>query len=262
MSLLEVDGLTIHYAARRGLHVTPAVNNLSFSVQPGETLALVGESGSGKTTTGYALLPEDAHITARTLRFEQQDLITLTAGARQQLPGGRIGMIFQDALSALNPLMSVGSQVAEAVFLHQRVSYREARKRALILLEQVRIPAPAQRYNAWPHQLSGGMRQRVVIAMALAGHPALLIADEPTTALDVTIQADIIRLLATLQHETGTAILLITHDLGVVAELADRMVVMRHGECVETQAAWPLYHHPQHPYTQLLMAARPSSGGQ
>ncbi len=264
MSLFEAQALTIRYASGRGEDLPPAVNNLNFTLNKGETLALVGESGSGKTTTGHALLgllPETAQITAKILRFDHYDLQSLSASDRRQLRGGGMAMVFQDALSALNPLMTVGQQISEAVRLHQRLSRRDAKARAVALLEQVRIPHPLQRFNAWPHQLSGGMRQRVVIAMALAGNPSMLIADEPTTALDVTLQAEIIRLLATIQQETGTAILLVTHDLGVVAELADRVMVMRHGECVESADAGTIFRNPQHPYTRQLMAARPVPGG-
>ncbi|MFB5081587.1 ATP-binding cassette domain-containing protein [Raoultella sp. C349492] len=260
MALLEVENLTITYREQS----QPAVKRLSFSIETGETLALVGESGSGKTTTGYALLgllPAEANITADRFCFEGQDLRYLSEDGLRNLRGGRIGMVFQDALSALNPLMTVGSQIAEAVRLHHRVGRKEAKARALALLHKVRIPLAEQRYASYPHQLSGGMRQRVVIAMALAGNPVLLIADEPTTALDVTIQAQIIRLLVALQQETGTAILLITHDLGVVAELADRVAILRNGECLETQPAGLLYHQPQHAYTRQLMNARPLAEG-
>ncbi len=261
MALLEVSNLTITYRGQD----QAAVKQLDFSIEAGETLALVGESGSGKTTTGYAvlgLLPAEAIVTADRLEFEGQDIRHFNQAELGRLRGGRIGMIFQDALSALNPLMTVGNQIAEAVRLHHRVGRKEAKSRALALLRQVRIPMADERYASYPHQLSGGMRQRVVIAMALAGNPALLIADEPTTALDVTIQAQIIRLLAALQQETGTAILLITHDLGVVAELADRVAVLRNGECLETQPAARLYQQPQHAYTRQLLSARSVAGGQ
>jgi len=264
MLLLEVEALSVNYLNNGEPSATPAVNVLSFSVSAGETLALVGESGSGKTTTGYALLgllPAEAQISAKKLQFAGQDLRQLSDKQCRHLRGGRIGMIFQDALSALNPLMSVGAQIAEAVALHHPVSRREAKARALELLGKVRIPEAARRYDDYPHQLSGGMRQRVVIAIALAGNPSLLIADEPTTALDVTIQAQIIRLLATLQQEMNTAILLITHDLGVVAELADRVAVLRHGECLEQQSVTQLFHHPQHAYTRQLLTSRPIPGG-
>ena len=247
MALLEVENLTIRYG-----DAAPAVNQLSLSIRAGETLALVGESGSGKTTTGYALLgllPAEAQVSAERLMFAGQDLRHCNETQLRQLRGGRIGMIFQDALSALNPLMTIGDQITEAVKLHHPLNRQAAKARTLALLQQVRIPMAEQRYHSYPHQLSGGMRQRVVIAIALAGEPQLLIADEPTTALDVTIQAQIIRLLATLQKETGTAILLITHDLGVVAELADRVAVLRNGVCLEQQSALQLYQQPQHAST-------------
>ncbi len=259
MALLEVENLTVRYGLAE-----PAVNRLSFSIHAGETLALVGESGSGKTTTGYALLgllPAEAEISADRLTFEGQDVLHSTEVQLRKLRGGRIGMIFQDALSALNPLMTIGQQISEAVSLHHSLSRQAAKARALALLQQVRIPMAEQRYHSYPHQLSGGMRQRVVIAMALAGEPQLLIADEPTTALDVTIQAQIIRLLGALQKETGTAILLITHDLGVVAELADRVAVLRNGICLEQQPALQLYQQPQQAYTRQLLNARPIAGG-
>ena len=260
MALLEVENLTIRYG-----DAASAVSQLSFTINAGETLALVGESGSGKTTTGYALLdllPAEANVSADRLMFEGQDLRHCTDAQLRQLRGGRIGMIFQDALSALNPLMTIGDQIAEAVRLHHPLKRKAAKMRALELLQQVRIPMPEQRYHQYPHELSGGMRQRVVIAMALAGEPQLLIADEPTTALDVTIQAQIIRLLTTLKEQTGIAILLITHDLGVVAELADRVAVLRNGVCLELQPALQLYRQPLHAYTRQLLDARPVAGGQ
>ncbi len=262
--LLQVEGLRVTYRASGGEPAAPAVKDLSFELAAGETLALVGESGSGKTTTGYALLgllPAAAAVEARRLAFEGADLLRADERRLQQIRGGRIGMIFQDALSALNPLMTVGDQIAEAVRIHRRVNRRTARQQALALLKKVRIPQAESRLDDYPHRLSGGMRQRVVIAMALAGNPSLLIADEPTTALDVTIQAQIVGLLLALQQELGMAILLITHDLGVVAEMADRVAVLRYGECLEHQDAAALYRAPRHPYTRQLLAARPPMGG-
>ncbi len=254
MSLLDVDGLEVDYGSHR------AVRGLSFQLGPNETLALVGESGCGKSTTGLALLgllPVSAQVRARRLRFAGQDLLNLDERGRRALRGGGIGLVFQDALSALNPIMRVGEQVAEAVRLHHACSRAQAAERALALLRQLRIPEPERRMREYPHQLSGGMRQRIVIAIALAGEPALLIADEPTTALDVTIQAQILALLRELQRELRMALLLITHDLGVVAEMADRVLVMRQGQAVEARAAGELFAAPAHPYTRLLLASRP-----
>ncbi|MBD1551268.1 ATP-binding cassette domain-containing protein [Pseudomonas typographi] len=259
MSVLSVEGLCVRYAGQQN----PAVDDLSFSVEAGQTLALVGESGSGKSTTGFAilgLLPAQAQVRARQLAFAGQNLLGLSENALCAVRGGGIGMVFQDALSALNPLMTVGEQIAEAVRLHHPVSRAEARARALALLKRVRIAEAQRRLDEYPHRLSGGMRQRVVIAMALAGEPRMLIADEPTTALDVTIQAQILRLLADLQAEAGLALLLITHDLGVVAEMADRVLVMRHGRCLEQRDVLDLFNAPQHPYTRQLLAACPPVG--
>ncbi|MFF7710954.1 ATP-binding cassette domain-containing protein [Pseudomonas sp. NPDC007930] len=259
MNLLDVEGLHVRYAGQ----AEDAVEGVSFSLAAGETLALVGESGSGKSTTGFAvlgLLPAQAHVRASRLDFAGQALLGASEARLREVRGGGIGMVFQDALSALNPLLSIGEQVAEAVRLHLPVSRAEARQRALGLLRQVRIAEAERRYDDYPHRLSGGMRQRVVIAMALAGEPQMLIADEPTTALDVTIQAQVLRLLADLQAERGLALLLITHDLGVVAEMADRVLVMRHGRALEQREVQALFSAPQHPYTRQLLAACPPLG--
>ncbi|VFR79721.1 Oligopeptide transport ATP-binding protein OppD (TC 3.A.1.5.1) [plant metagenome] len=260
--LLRVEDLRIAYQGSRGRPDAVAVDGLSFEIHRGETLALVGESGCGKSTTGLALLrllPASARISARRLDFAGRGLLTLDERALQSVRGGGIGMVFQDALSALNPIMRVGDQVAEAVRLHRRCSAREARDEALALLERVRIPEAARRMREYPQRLSGGMRQRIVIAIALAGRPSLLVADEPTTALDVTIQAQILTLLRSLQRELDMGLLLITHDLGVVAEMADRVAVMRDGVCVESRPAAALYADPQHPYTRALLASRPGA---
>ncbi|SOE49843.1 ATP-binding cassette domain-containing protein [Orrella dioscoreae] len=260
--LLRVEDLRIAYQGSQGRPDAVAVDGLSFEIHRGETLALVGESGCGKSTTGLALLrllPASARIRARRLDFEGRGLLTLDERALRSVRGGGIGMVFQDALSALNPIMRVGDQVAEAVRLHRRCSAREARDEALALLERVRIPEAARRMREYPQRLSGGMRQRIVIAMALAGRPSLLVADEPTTALDVTIQAQILTLLRSLQRELDMGLLLITHDLGVVAEMADRVAVMRDGVCVESRPAAALYADPQHPYTRALLASRPGA---
>jgi peptide/nickel transport system ATP-binding protein len=259
--LLEVDGLDVHFR-RRGHAPVAAVTDLSFSVNAGETVALVGESGCGKSTTALALLgllpSSAATVRARTLRFAGRDLAQLREADWHALRGGDIAMIFQDPLSALNPVRTVGSQLTESLRLHRGLRGREARRLAVELLDRVHIPEAARRLDEYPHRLSGGMRQRVLIAMALAGRPRLLLADEPTTALDVTIQAQILRLLEELQREEGTSVLLITHDLGVVAETAHRVVVMYAGRAVESRDADALFAHPLHPYTQRLMRARPT----
>ncbi|MBY0295714.1 MAG: ABC transporter ATP-binding protein [Methylobacterium sp.] len=264
--VLDVDGLYVSFPGR-GRTLLPAVEDLGFAVRPGETLAIVGESGCGKSATALALLgllPRHAVASARRLRIAGTDLAEADPQACREIwrrhRGGRIAMIFQEPLTALNPVLTVGEQVAEAVRAHEAVSWRAARGRALDLLRRVRIPQAAQRLDAYPHQLSGGMRQRVVIAMALACRPAVLVADEPTTALDVTVQARVLDLIAEIQEETRTALVLITHDLGVVADRADRVLVMYAGRAVESRAAPALFAAPAHPYTRALLAARPRPG--
>ncbi|KAF1042667.1 MAG: Dipeptide transport ATP-binding protein DppD [Herbaspirillum frisingense] len=255
--LLDVQGLNVRFGRS-----APAVDDLSFSVGTGETLALVGESGCGKSTTALALMrlipPHEADISAEAVLLAGEDLLHASEKRLCQLRGGDIAMIFQDPLSALNPVRTVGRQLEEALRLHQGLRGKAARTAALELLRQVRISEPERRLDEYPHRLSGGMRQRVLIAMALAGKPRLLIADEPTTALDVTIQAQILALLKDLQRETGMAILLITHDLGVVANMADRVVVMYAGNAVESRDAGALFAQPAHPYTRKLLEARPA----
>ncbi|MBB3770029.1 peptide/nickel transport system ATP-binding protein [Angulomicrobium tetraedrale] len=255
-SLLEVRELSIGFAAARG--VVSAVERLSFDIAPGETLALVGESGCGKTVTGLSLmgLLPSARI-GGSARLAGQEVLGLTPRQRRKHRGAPIAMVFQDPLTSLNPVMTIGAQLVEAIRADRPVSRREAADYALHLLERVRIPAPRQRLGEYPHRLSGGMRQRVVIALALAQRPALLIADEPTTALDVTIQAQILQLLLELKNENGMALLLITHDLAVVSETADRVLVMRHGQAVEEQPVIPFFEAPRHPYSRGLIAARP-----
>jgi peptide/nickel transport system ATP-binding protein len=263
--LLEVEQLSIAFPAGRGRAPAPAVDQLSFGIRTGETLALVGESGCGKSTTALALMglldTRSTRVDATRLRFDGTDLLRLPEESWQRLRGGSIGMIFQDPLAALNPVRTVGRQIAEALKLHRGLSGRAARSETLELLRQVGIPEPAQRIDDYPHRLSGGMRQRVMIAMALSGQPRLLIADEPTTALDVTIQAQILALLATLQQQTGMALLLITHDLGIVGQLAHRVAVMYAGRKIEERTAAQLFDAPRHPYTQRLLEARPRRGG-
>jgi peptide/nickel transport system ATP-binding protein len=255
--LLEVDRLSVRFPTRAGL--LTAVNEVSFTVAAGETLAIVGESGCGKSVTALALmrlLPAQATLSG-SVRLAGEELVGLPEKRMRQLRGGRVAMIFQDPMSALNPVLTIGDQLVEAILAHQPLTRRQARERAAELLGKVRIPEPALRLNDYPHRLSGGMRQRVVIAMALASNPVLLIADEPTTALDVTIQAQILQLLKQLQNELGTALILITHDLGVVAETADRVAVMYAGRKVEEQPVAGLFHGSLHPYTRGLLRSRP-----
>ncbi|WP_374434077.1 ABC transporter ATP-binding protein [Inhella sp.] len=252
--LLEIDRLSVRFGAFQ------AVDGVSLSVQPGEVLGLVGESGSGKSVSMMALMgliPAPGEVSAQTLRFAGQDLLTLDEGARRRLVGREVAMVFQDALSALNPAYRVGFQIEEVLRVHLGLRGGPARARALELLQQVEIPDAKNRLNAYPHELSGGMNQRVMIAMAIACNPKLLIADEPTTALDVTIQAQILDLLARLQREQGMALVMITHDLAVVAELAQRAAVMYAGQLVETAPLPDLFERPRHPYTQALLAALP-----
>jgi len=260
-ALLAVEDLSLHLQGNRA----NIVDGVSFSLGAGETLAIVGESGCGKSVTALALmglLPRPPiEVASGRAFFEGQDLLRLTPRQMGEIRGDRISMIFQEPMTSLNPVYRIGDQVAEVVLRHRGVSRGEARARALEMLDRVRIPAAAQRLDEYPHQLSGGMRQRVMIAMALANDPRLLIADEPTTALDVTIQAQILELIRTLQRETGTALIMITHDLGVVAEIADRVAVMYAGRLVESGPVNAIFDDPQHPYTIGLMGSVPSLGG-
>jgi peptide/nickel transport system ATP-binding protein len=262
MPLLEVEGLKTHFFTRDG--VVRAVDGVSFTVQPGETLALVGESGCGKSVTSLSILRLIASPPGRTvagsIRFEGRDLLALSEPQMRDVRGNEISMIFQEPMTSLNPVLTVGRQIAEALVLHRGMSRAEAHARAVEMLKLVHIPEPARRAGEYPHQMSGGMRQRVMIAMALACGPKLLIADEPTTALDVTIQAQILDLMRELQSKTGAAIMLITHDLGVVAEMAQRVVVMYAGRKVEEAPVEVLFAQPLHPYTQGLMNSIPRLG--
>jgi peptide/nickel transport system permease protein len=255
---LSVSALSVEIATPRGI-IRP-VDDVSFTVAPGETLAIVGESGSGKSvtvTTLMGLLPPTAMVRDGVISFDGTDLLRLDPEVLRQLRGNRIAMIPQDPMSSLNPAHKVGDQVAEAILAHQAISSTEARKQALDLFRRVGIADPERRLDAWPHELSGGMRQRVMIAMAVANKPALLIADEPTTALDVTVQAQILDLLADLKRDTGSSLIFITHSLGVVAEIADRVMVMYAGQVVEAGAVADVFAHPLHPYTRALLAAVP-----
>jgi oligopeptide/dipeptide ABC transporter ATP-binding protein len=234
---------------------------VSFSVEPGRTLGIVGESGCGKSVTALSimgLVPQPpGRIAGGEVRFEGVDLLKLAPGQLRDLRGDRISMIFQEPMSSLNPAFTVGDQIAEVLLRHRRLNKRQAKDHAIEMLRRVRIPTPERRYDDYPHRLSGGMRQRAMIAMALACEPKLLIADEPTTALDVTIQAQILELMRSLREETGTAIILITHDLGVIAELADDVAVMYAGRIVEHASVERIFAEPQHPYTVGLLGSIP-----
>ncbi len=259
--VLRVEGLRTWFHTRNG--VMKAVDDVSFSVGTGETLAIVGELGCGKSVTALSimrLIAPPGRIEAGTVRLGDVDLLQLSAAEMRRLRGNELAMIFQEPMTSLNPVLTVGRQIAEAIELHQGLSRHAALARAVEMLRRVRIPEPEQRAHEYPHQLSGGMRQRAMIAMALACSPKLLIADEPTTALDVTIQAQILRLIVELQRETGTAVLLITHDLGVVAETAQRVIVMYAGRKVEEAAVAELFARPLHPYMQGLLTSIPRGG--
>ena len=256
--ILEVENLTVQFPTRRG--VLTAVDSISFSIAPGEVLGVVGESGAGKSMTGLAvigLLEPPGRISAGEVRLEGRRIDRLKQHELRRVRGRKIGVIFQDPLTSLNPLYTVGQQLEETILTHLPMSRSQARERALSLLREVGIPAPETRYGNYPHHFSGGMRQRVVIALALAADPRLLIADEPTTALDVSIQAQIIQLLKRLAAERGAAVMLITHDMGVIAETAQRVAVMYAGRIVEIGPVRDVIHAPRHPYTVGLMGSIP-----
>jgi len=256
--LLEVKGLRVEFPTRRGTLV--AVDDVSFSIAPGEVLGVVGESGAGKSLTGMAiigLLEPPGRIAAGEIRLEGERIDTLPPERMRRIRGRRIGAVFQDPLTSLNPLYTVGRQLTETILTHLDVSHDEARRRTLRLLAEVGIPAAQARIDHYPHQFSGGMRQRVVIALALAAEPRLIVADEPTTALDVSIQAQIITLLKRLARDHGTAVMLITHDMGVIAETADRVAVMYAGRLAELGPVREVIHQPRHPYTVGLMGSIP-----
>ena len=258
MPLLDVANLRTTFRTEDG--PVTAVNGLSFSLAAGETLGIVGESGSGKSVTALSimrLLPRSANITADRIEFHGESLPAKGEAEMRKIRGHRIAMIFQDPMTSLNPVLTIGEQIAEAVRLHLGVSKAESRDRAIEMLRKVRISLPEKRLGDYPHQFSGGMRQRVMIAMALSCNPELLIADEPTTALDVTIQAQVLELMADLQSETGAAIILITHDLGVVAEFCKNVLVMYGGNMVEYGTAEQIFAEPRMPYTQGLLASLP-----
>jgi peptide/nickel transport system ATP-binding protein len=257
--VLEVQDLQTYFYTRGGL--VKAVDGVSFSLRRGETLAIVGESGCGKSVTALSVMrlvaDPPGRIVGGSVRLAGLDLLGLDQAAMRQVRGKEISMIFQEPMTSLNPVMTIGRQISEALVLHGAASRAAARARTLEMLELVGIPDPAQRIKEYPHQLSGGMRQRAMIAMALACNPRVLIADEPTSALDVTVQAQILELMASLRRRLGAAVILITHDLGVVAETADRVIVMYAGRKVEEAAVDELFAHPLHPYTRGLMSSIP-----
>ncbi|TNC08425.1 ABC transporter ATP-binding protein [Methylobacterium terricola] len=264
MPLLEINNLSVEFPSAGG--TLRAVDGVSLTLEEGEVLGVVGESGSGKSVTMMALMGLVAYpgrVSADRLAFAGRDLMGMPARERRRLTGRDVAMIFQEPTTSLNPCFTIGFQITESVRQHLGLDRKAARRRAIELLEQVGIPAAESRLSSYPHQLSGGMNQRVMIAMAIACNPKLLIADEPTTALDVTIQAQILDLLLALQRERGMALVLITHNMGVVAETADRMMVMYAGQVMEERRADALFAHPQHPYTAALLAALPerSEGG-
>ena len=261
--LLEIDSLRTWFDTLSG--TVRAVDGVSFTVQAGQTLGVVGESGCGKSVTALSILrllptPPARHLGA--IRYRGSNLLALSEREMRQIRGNRISMIFQEPMTSLNPVLTVGRQIAETVLVHQEVNRAEAMQRAVEMLRLVQIPEPERRAREYPHQLSGGMRQRVMIALALACNPELLIADEPTTALDVTIQAQILDLIKRLQKELGMGVMLITHDLGVVAESCDRVVVMYAGCKVEESSVLALFSQPLHPYTRALMASMPAMNSQ
>jgi peptide/nickel transport system ATP-binding protein len=261
MALLEVEDLQTHFRTPDG--IVRAVDGVSFAVGPGETVAVVGESGSGKSVMANSILrliPQPPGRIAGRIRFEGELLLALSERAMRGIRGNRISMVFQEPMTSLNPVLAVGGQIAEPLRLHERLGRKEAAERAVEMLSLVGIAEPHRRACEYPHQLSGGMRQRVMIAIALACNPRLLIADEPTTALDVTIQAQILDLMANLKRRAGAAIIIITHDLGVVAETAERVIVMYAGRKVEEATVADLFRTPRHPYTQGLLAAVPRLG--
>ncbi|HZT20743.1 MAG TPA: oligopeptide/dipeptide ABC transporter ATP-binding protein [Dongiaceae bacterium] len=258
MALVEIRNLSVTFKTARGL--LRAVDGLDLAIEEGEVLGIVGESGSGKSVTMLALMgliPWPGRVSADRLAFAGRDVLAMSAKQRRRITGKDVAMIFQEPMTSLNPCFTVGFQIMETLRAHEGGTRAQRRQRTIDLLDQVGIPEPASRLNAFPHQLSGGMNQRVMIAMAIACNPRLLIADEPTTALDVTIQAQILDLLLALQRERGMALALITHDMGVVAETAHRIMVMYAGQAVEVQSAERLFERPRHPYTAALLEALP-----
>ena len=258
-ALLEIRSLSTHFLTDDG--VVRAVENVSLEIYPGEILSLVGESGCGKSVTGLSVLrlipTPPGKIVSGAVLFDGRDLLTLEEKDMERVRGNDISMVFQEPMTSLNPVFTIGDQIMEAILLHQKVDKREARRKAIEMLDRVKIPSPEVRIDSYPHQLSGGMRQRAMIAMALSCQPKLLIADEPTTALDVTIQAEVLRLLKEIQREMGMSVMLITHDLGVVSEIADRVVVMYAGRIVESGPIDSIFGGMRHPYTRGLLESIP-----
>jgi peptide/nickel transport system ATP-binding protein len=257
-TLLEVNNLHTHFFTEHG--VVPSVNGVSFAVKKGETVGIVGESGCGKSVTSLSLLQlvdESGRIVNGEILFEGEDLTKYNKKQLKGIRGNKISMIFQEPLTSLNPVFTIGSQISEAIRLHQNVTKEDAKKKTIEMLKKVGIPRAERQYYSFPHLLSGGMRQRVMIAMALSCNPQLLIADEPTTALDVTIQAQILNLMKELSNEYQTSIIMITHDLGVIAEMVDRVIVMYAGQIVEQNNVFEIFKNPKHPYTKGLLNSTP-----
>ncbi|MCO0600494.1 peptide ABC transporter ATP-binding protein [Peribacillus butanolivorans] len=257
--LLEVKQLQTFFHTESG--IVKSVDGVSFDIKKGETVAIVGESGCGKSVTSFSimgLVSSPGKIEGGNIFFEEEDLTKIPEKRMRELRGNQISMIFQEPLSSLNPVFKVGEQISESLILHQKLSKREAKIKSIEMLKKVGIPRPDQVYSNYPHSLSGGMRQRVMIAMALSCNPKLLIADEPTTALDVTIQSQILHLIKSLSEEYNTSIILITHDLGVVAEIADKVIVMYAGQVVEEADVFTLFENPKHPYTKGLLNSTPN----
>jgi oligopeptide/dipeptide ABC transporter ATP-binding protein len=258
--ILQISSLSVNFATRDG--IVQAVRDVSFDLYPGEALGIVGESGCGKSVTALSILklipPKSASLSADQMSFNGTDLLTASAGTMRKIRGNQISMIFQDPMTCLNPVLTIGKQMSEVITLHRGLKGQELRKECIRLLEMVGISAAEMRLKSYPHQLSGGMRQRVMIAMGVSCNPAILLADEPTTALDVTIQDQILRLIRSLAHELDMSIILITHNFGAVAGNTDRIVVMYAGKIVETAKSLELFHNPRHPYTIGLLQSIPS----
>jgi oligopeptide transport system ATP-binding protein len=256
--ILEVKDLRVNFKVRGG--IVQAVRGVNFHVNKGETVAIVGESGCGKSVTAQSLMrlvPSPPAVTTGSISFKGEEILTKSLRQMENIRGKEMGMIFQDPMTSLNPTLTIGRQITEGLIKHQNMSASAARARAIEMLSLVGIPNPAARFNQYPHEFSGGMRQRGMIAIALACNPSLLIADEPTTALDVTIQAQILRVMKDLQERMGTSIILITHDLGVVADICDRVIVMYAGKVVESGTKWEIFKNPKHPYTKGLLRSVP-----
>ena len=260
MSIIQIKNLSIEFDTDEG--IISALNRVSLNIPKGRTMGLVGESGSGKSVSAMAIMQlipmPPGRITSGQILYNNQDLLTLSDKEMRRLRGNKISMIFQEPMTSLNPVFTVGEQVAETLRLHQSLNKKEALEKTIDLLDQVGIPNPAQRIKSYPHEMSGGQRQRIMIAIAISCQPELLIADEPTTALDVTIQKQILDLLIELQEKNGMSLLFITHDLGVVADISDEVAVMYKGEIVERNSTKDIFTSPQHPYTKGLLACRPS----